>query len=132
MKNLEQKFAPFFNQLSYNVLNYRPAFFGKTQDRRNWYSNRFFNLKWKLSKDVIEKGILGGLASLNSVFKVKQRPSIEPNGNPFHFDLYSMGTYLGQNDEICVMYDSHAQYVKIVHRPSGQVLMVEIKQEVKE
>lgn len=58
--------------------------------------------------------------------QVEQMEPIPPNSNPFCHDHYHMGTTLGSN--VLVMHENHsdkpAQYLIIVHKPTGQRLRI--------
>ena len=58
--------------------------------------------------------------------QVEQMESLPPNSNPFCHDHYHMGTMLGSN--VLVMHENHAdkpaQYLIIIHKPTGQRLRI--------
>lgn len=51
---------------------------------------------------------------------LEEMTSFPPNSNPFHYDLFHMGQYIG--DDLCIMYANHNlnDYVIIVHIPTGK------------
>ena len=61
-------------------------------------------------------------------FSMESLESFPPDANPFRHDIYNQGTYVpryapgdnAQNTEWCVMYDSRAEYLILVHVPTGE------------
>jgi hypothetical protein len=45
---------------------------------------------------------------------------IAPNSNPFHYDAFHMGQYVGKT--ICIMYANHSinDYIIVVNIPTGE------------
>ena len=121
---IERKFAPFLNKVALRVLYYRPAYFESTQELRTKWSDWTFRFKYFLSNKI--EGMIGSLARLQTVFKVKQLDSFPAGENPFWHDAYRMGTYFGDKDQVCVMYGDRADDFVIVHIPSGQRIQVQI------
>jgi hypothetical protein len=124
--NIERKFAPILERLANRFVNWRPEFFDKTQERRNWWCNRMFDVRWRIGRIWIEERLISALAAMQSVFKTRQLPSFEPN-NPFWHDHSRQGHYLGSKNEICVMWGASEgiDEVVIFHQDSGQRIAVQ-------
>jgi hypothetical protein len=45
---------------------------------------------------------------------------IPAGSNPFHYDLFHMGQYIG--DDLCIMFANHSvnDYVIVIHKPTGK------------
>lgn len=60
------------------------------------------------------------------MFDLEEMPPFPPNSNPMVHDRYHMGTNLGSN--VMILHENHtnapAQYLIIVHRPTGQRVRV--------
>ena len=58
-------------------------------------------------------------------WRLQEMSSFPTNANPFHHDLYHMGTSV--NDRFTVMYDGHGDYLIIVDGATGKRLRVAIE-----
>lgn len=52
--------------------------------------------------------------------KAEKMSPIPAGSNPFHHDLFHMGTYIGDN--LCIMYSSHSinDYIIVINMQTGE------------
>ena len=64
--------------------------------------------------------------------KTEQMPPFPAGCNPFHHDLFHMGTYIGTS--LCIMYASHSigDYIIVVNIETGERIKVILNEETAE
>ena len=54
-------------------------------------------------------------------FKIKEMESIPENSNPFHYDVYHMGTNI---NDVTIMHSDIGRYLIIIDRPTGKRIKI--------
>ncbi len=67
--------------------------------------------------------------------KMQTLESFPPNQNPFHYDAYHMGTYLGgsgKDTSVCIMFAAHKEnnYIIVIDCVTGQRIRLDFDREI--
>lgn len=73
------------------------------------------------------KEMVAGKRAFVAGMEIVEKDSFPPDANPFHYDAFNMGTYLGTN--VALMYgnhpDQHCGYLIVVNRKTGKRMRID-------